>query len=253
MCVTELFYHMLGWATLHMEVKGKQTHSSMPPRESTIGVMANAISRLEKHRHPSRFGTGPEYDTAAYSAYYASFGYKIALANLWLFSPIVSMIMASDSATDATQRTTTAVTIVEAGIKENVVPGEARFVVNHRIHTSDDIHTVLDYDKDNIDDERVQIKVSNFFDPPKISPYSSDTIPFQVIANSALDVYGDHVGVVPGLLVGNTDTIHYMNLTDNIYRFSPAFLFPDDVDRFHGINERISVKNYNQVSYQLHF
>ena len=155
--------------------------------------------------------------------------------------------MASDSATDATQRTTTAITVVEAGFKENVVPGEASFIVNHRMHTADDINKVLETDRKNIGDDRVKINVTNFFNPPKISPYSSETIPFQVVANSALDVYGDDVGVVPGLLVGNTDTIHYIDLSDNIYRFSPAFLLPEDIDRFHGINERISVKNYNQV------
>ena len=236
----------IGWATLSMKVEGKQTHSSMPPKESAIGIMSNAISKLEKNRQPSRFGKGPEYDTAAYSAYYASFGFKMALSNLWLFSPVVSAIMASDAATDATQRTTTAITIVEAGFKENVVPGEASFIVNHRMHTADDIDKVLETDRNTIDDDRVKINITNFFNPPKISPYSSDTIPFQVVANSALDVYGD-VGVVPGLLVGNTDTIHYIDLSENIYRFSPAFLLPEDIDRFHGINERISVKNYNQV------
>ena len=231
---------------MHMKVEGKQKHSSIPPRESAVGIMANAIANLEKTRQPSRFGKGPEYDTAVYSAYYANFGFKIALSNLWLFSPIVSAIMASDTATDATQRTTTAITVVEAGFKENVVPGEANFVVNHRIHTADDIEKVLDYDMDNIDDNRVKINITHFFNPPKISPYSSDSIPFQVVANSALDVYGN-VGIVPGLMVGNTDTMHYQNLTNNIYRFSPAFMLPEDIDRFHGINERISVKNYNQV------
>ena len=232
---------------MHMKVEGKQTHSSIPPRESAIGIMANAISKLEKNHLPSRFGSGPEYDTAAYSAYYASFGYKIALANLWLFSPVVSAIMAADSATDATQRTTTAITVVNAGVKENVVPAEANFVVNHRIHTADNIDTVLDHDMNNMDDKRVKINITYSFNPPKISSYSSDTIPFQIVANSALDVYAN-VGIAPGLLVGNTDTIHYLDLTNNIYRFSPAFLFPEDIDRFHGINERISVKNYNQVN-----
>ena len=230
-----------------MKVEGKQIHSSVPPRESAIGIMAKAISKLEKNRQPSRFGSGPEYDTMTYSAYYASFAYKIAFANLWMFSPVVSAIMAADSVTDANQRTTTAITIVEAGDKENIVPGEANFVVNHRIHTADDIDSVLEHDKGNINDNRVQINVEYAFNPPKVSPYSSDTIPFQIIANSALDVFPD-IGIIPGLMVGNTDTIHYIELTDNIYRFSPAFMLPEDIDRFHGINERISVQNFNQVN-----
>ena len=236
-----------GWAMLDGKVTGKQTHSSMPPKKSTVGRMAEAITKLEQNHHPSRFGKGVEYDTSAYSAYYSSFGFKIALANLWLFSPAVSAVLASDASTDSIQRTTTAVTMVDAGIKENIVPGEAHFVVNHRIHTVDNINSVLEYDIHNIDDEHVELTVrEGSFNPPPISSYSSDTMPFQIIANSALDVYPD-AGIIPSLLSGNTDTIHYLNLTENIYRFSPAFMLPEDIDRFHGINERISVKTYSKV------
>jgi hypothetical protein len=33
-------------------------------------------------------------------------------------------------------------------------------------------------------------------------------------------------------------------------RFTPAFLTPNDTARFHGLNERISVANFNQVTYK---
>ena len=33
----------------------------------------------------------------------------------------------------------------------------------------------------------------------------------------------------------------------NIYRFSPTVMWPEDVLRFHGDNERMSIKNYEQV------
>lgn len=50
-----------------------------------------------------------------------------------------------------------------------------------------------------------------------------------------------------GLLVGNTDTRHYTQLTRNLYRFSPTYMYPEDVPRFHGINERLSIKNYEEA------
>ena len=46
---------------------------------------------------------------------------------------------------------------------------------------------------------------------------------------------------------GNTDTKHYQSLTDSIYRFQPVLLGQNDLNRFHGIDERISVKNFIQV------
>merc|ERR1712173_469917 len=78
---------------------------------------------------------------------------------------------------------------------------------------------------------------------PPISPYSDDSIPFQIIANSALQVFSTG-NIAPGTLMANTDTRHYLNFTSNIYRFSPAFITPNDTNRFHGINERISVHNF---------
>ena len=50
-----------------------------------------------------------------------------------------------------------------------------------------------------------------------MSPYSNDNDAFQIVANAAIDVYADG-HIVPGMLVGNTDTLHYVNLTTNIYR-----------------------------------
>ena len=43
-------------------------HSSMPPKESAIGVLASAVSRLEQNHHPSMFGQGPEADFFLYLA-----------------------------------------------------------------------------------------------------------------------------------------------------------------------------------------
>jgi len=67
-------------------------------------------------------------------------------------------------------------------------------------------------------------------------------------------VYGHFCGgVLIGLLTGNTDTKHFLELSPNIYRFSPTFMYPQDRHRFHGDNERISVENYGQaINYYSH-
>ena len=49
---------------------------------------------------------------------------------------------------------------------------------------------------------------------------------------------------ISATLIGNTDTRRYVDLTKNIYRFSPTYMFPNDLSRFHGDNERISVTDY---------
>ena len=72
--------------------------------------------------------------------------------------------------------------------QDNVVPGEARAVVNHRIHPTETLDDILQHDKKVINDDRVEIKTLGYFPPPSISPYSNDVSPFQIVANSALQV-----------------------------------------------------------------
>ena len=61
------------------------------------------------------------------------------------------------------------------------------------------------------------------------------------------------VTLVLGLMIANTDTWHYRDLTDAIYRFMPSVLEPEDFKRIHGFNERIGVKNYEQtINYFYH-
>ena len=95
-----------------------------------------------------RFKSGPEYDTFAYLAPHASFLYKVnqelfgwsyslsswvmtqmILSNLWLLSGAVSSVLSASYETDAIQRTTTAVTMFNAGFKENVMPSSAEVII----------------------------------------------------------------------------------------------------------------------------
>ena len=46
-----------------------------------------------------------------------SFGRAILFANLWLFTPLIKYVFAQNPSSDALQRTTTAVTIFNAGYK----------------------------------------------------------------------------------------------------------------------------------------
>ena len=75
----------------------------------------------------------------------------------------------------------------------------------------------------------------------KVSP--SDAPPFLLINRTVREVFPGTV-VVPGLMVAATDSIHFAELSDHIYRFMPVMAKAADVTRFHGTDERISVANY---------
>lgn len=102
------------------------------------------------------------------------------------------------------------------------------------------------HDVEVIDDDRVQIEQVDYLAPTKVSPYASDTVAFQVIVTSAMEAYQSSFPV-PGTMVANTDTRHYLDLSDKIYRFSPVRLTFEGLSMFHGIDEQITVDEYDRV------
>ncbi|KAM9320484.1 N-fatty-acyl-amino acid synthase/hydrolase PM20D1 [Gastrophryne carolinensis] len=242
-----------GSITLNLTVNQPPGHSSMPSAETSIGILATAVSRLEKNPMPNMFGHGPEASMFEHLGREFYFPINVMMANLWLFSPVVSRVLEKTPSSNAIVRTTTATTIFNSGLKSNVIPAVARATVNFRLHPAQTVDEVLDIVRNTISDERVKLSVLNSFNPLPVSPYDETSFGFQILQHTIHSVFSG-APVAPGVCVGNTDSRHFVNLTNNIYRFSPFQLQPQDVSRIHGLNERISVDNLRrlvQFYYQL--
>ncbi|XP_053338993.1 N-fatty-acyl-amino acid synthase/hydrolase PM20D1.2-like [Clarias gariepinus] len=235
-----------GQATIKLSVSMKPGHSSMPPRQSSIGILAAAVTRLEDYPMPRLFGSGPERSTFEHLAHKFALPFRFIMSNLWLFIPLMSRVMERKPDMNAFVRTTTAVTMFNSGVKVNVLPSSAEAFVNLRIHSAQTLQEVLELIEYTISDDRVKVNLTNGFDPLPVSSFDEQSFGFQIIKKTILDMFPD-VTVAPGVCVGNTDSRHYTPLTKNIYRFNPTWFKPGDPQRFHGINERISIKNYEEL------
>ncbi|KAM8975461.1 N-fatty-acyl-amino acid synthase/hydrolase PM20D1 [Pelodytes ibericus] len=235
-----------GSISLNLSVDLPPGHSSMPPRESSIGILSAAVSRLEQNPMPNMFGDGPEGSMFELLAGEFVFPLNVMMANLWLFSPVVSRFLERTPSSNAIVRTTTALTIFNAGIKSNVIPPNARATVNFRLHPAQTVEEALNIVRNTIRDERVVLSVVNAFDPLPISPYDEENFGYQTLKRTIHAVFSG-APVAPGVCVGNTDSRHFVNLSDSIYRFSPVVMKPEDVNRIHGLNERISQSGFETV------
>ena len=81
-------------------------------------------------------------------------------------------------------------------------------------------------------------------EPSKVA--RTDAPGYRAIATTLRQLHADVV-VAPSLMLGATDARHFDDVADNVYRFSPVRAGPDDLPRFHGTNERISVANYTEM------
>ncbi|XP_040049624.2 N-fatty-acyl-amino acid synthase/hydrolase PM20D1.2 isoform X2 [Gasterosteus aculeatus] len=235
-----------GWATVKLSVFMAPGHSSMPPSETSIGILAAAVKRLEDNPMPRLFGHGPEKGTFEHLAHKFGLPMKFIMSNLWLFAPLLGRVLERKPETNAFVRTTTAVTMFNAGVKVNIMPSLAEAYVNLRIHSAQSLQEVLDLVQSTVGDQRVKVELIDGFDPLPVSSMDDKSFGFQIIKKTVLEMFPT-ITVAPGICIGNTDSRHFKDLTDDIYRFAPVWFKPGDAQRFHGINERISKKNYEEL------
>lgn len=234
-----------GYATVRLAAKASGGHSSMPPRETAIGLLSRAIARLESHPMTARF-EGVPAELLAALAPELPFGRRLILANLWLFRPLLVRQLASAPNTAALLRTTGAPTMLIAGVKENVLPQRAEALVNFRIRPGDSVAGVLEHVRRTVADPRVEVSLvgDHSSEPSPVSSAASSG--FEAIARAVREVEPRAL-VAPSLVLGATDARHYQALSPAVYRFLPVTLRPDDLPRVHGTNERIAVEDYRRA------
>jgi carboxypeptidase PM20D1 len=231
-----------GYVNVELLVEGAGGHSSAPPEQTNIGVLAEAVSELEENPFPARF-EGPARLMFDYLAPEMPFGQRMVFANLWLFRPVVERFLAASPQTAAMIRTTTAPTIISGGVKANVLPINARALVNHRIRPGETRESVLERDRRIIDDERVQVRIfgEENVDPSPVSDTEGPA--FQLLVRTIRQTLaGERVVVAPFLVPGGTDAKYYSGRSRNVLRFIPAVLSPEAMELAHGTNERMSVE-----------
>jgi carboxypeptidase PM20D1 len=233
-----------GSVTLALTATATPGHSSMPGPRSAIGALAAALVRLEHAPMPAAIRGVPR-ELLETLAPEMGLTQRVALSNLWLFGPLVRSQLEGKPATNAMLRTTTALTVVRGGNKENVLPGEAVALVNFRLVPGDSIERVVGHTRQVIHDERIRIDVA-----PGSSEASgvaaTDSASYQLINRTMRELFPG-VLVAPGLMIGGSDSRHMAPIADNVYKFSPVRARSEDLPRFHGTDERISIANYAEL------
>jgi carboxypeptidase PM20D1 len=232
-----------GYLTLTLTATGEGGHSSRPPKISTIGRLSAALARIENNPFPTRL-VGPVEAMLEAMAPYVEQPQRFVLGNLWLTGGVVADRMSEDPLTDSYVRTTTALTMFNAGVKENVVPQRAEAKINFRLLPGDTPETVVSRITALVDDPGIEITHDEWDKVPGVSDYRGGG--FAVIAEAVQSVYPEAV-IVPSLLIATTDTRHYIDLADNQYRFQGVMVDTSQARTIHGTNEYVGVQSYERA------
>ncbi len=234
-----------GYANILLEAEDSGGHSSSPGSRTALGRVSRAVDRLERGPRPSSIPPTMKRFFIR-SAPYMGFGLKLVMANLWLFAPLVKIILSQKDSTRAMLHSTIAPTMAGASDVENILPTRAWAVINVRLAPGEQIPLMLTRFRRIIADESVRVSLQNEDDANEavVPPQGGGTDAFLHSVERALGDSTPLLAALPYLMTGATDSKYYAHLADEVYRFVPMLLNSRELELLHAPDERISEANY---------
>mgnify|MGYP003288915195 CR=1 FL=1 len=231
-----------GLLNVRLSVKSNGGHASSPKKNGSVIKLSKAIIKLEKKQMKARY-TNTVRELFNRLGRNATFIMRIIFANMWLFKGLLKKILLLIGGEPAALvRTTFAFTMLQGSEANNVLPAIAKAEINIRIAPFNTIDEVINHIKKVVGKD-IDVEIVNGFEASIESSYQNQH--FKTIEETVLETFGEDIIVSPYIMLGATDSRHFTKISKNVYRFSPMVLTKEDRKGIHGINERISVKNYN--------
>ena len=210
-------------------------HASAPKPHTPVGVLAAACKRVEDHPFKAHID-GPAAQMFDTLGRYSTPLYRVIFANMWCFGWIIDLLgKKSGGEMNALVRTTVAFTQMEGSSARNVIPPEAKMVSNIRLNPADSVASALAYLEKTVNDPAVEITSLESFEPSPVSETGCDA--WEKVASAVANTWPGCI-VSPYLMVQCSDSRHYRDLSNHVYRFSAMDLTAEERSTIHGNNER---------------
>jgi carboxypeptidase PM20D1 len=233
-----------GYLSLEITSKFEGGHASMPQEETAISILSKALVAITENQPTPEF-TPPVKDFLSYIGPEISWPARVVFANQWLLVGLLKRIYTGSAEGNASVRTTTAPTLLKAGIRDNILPTEATATINFRLLPGDSSEKVIARLEKTINDKRVSVKiVGNTKEPAKVSRIDCEA--FNVLNKTIRESF-ENTYVAPTLMTASSDSYHYSEVSPHVYRFAPYQFTPENIDLLHNDNERINIENYKAM------
>lgn len=251
---------------LKLTARGPAAHSSfpLPPLTTANGQLIAALSKIAFAETPIRLLP----QTVAYFQ---------GLARIYpgpLSAAVDRLVAAQDDAArlvaarevmaahpdqavtlSALMRDTMVVTMINAGVKPNIIPGEAEAIMNARLMPGVDVYEFVAQVKALIGNPAIEVEIVNsrpkeeqaafFRERSAIRPSSTETDLFGALETQAKRVW-PKAEVLPMMLQASTDAGAWRARGVPVYGIWPYPADADTMGRIHGDDERIAVKSVHE-------
>ena len=232
-----------GYGTLTVTAPAPGGHSSAPPKDTGVVTLSRALVGISEHPFPMSLD-GPGGAMLRTLAPQAKLPVRMAVANEWLFRPLLISQMGASPAGAALMHTTIAPTMLKGSPKENVLPQDATAWINLRLAPGDTADEVIAHIREGAGDQPVKIEWAK---APKEATALSSTSSFGWNVLSSLAADEAKAPVSPGLVTAGTDSRSLAPVAKDVYRFSAAVFDMDGFTMIHGTNEHLTVDNLKRI------
>ena len=222
-------------------------HASTPPPHTTVGLLAKAVTKIESKPFPFTL-TAPAAQMFDTMGRHSTFVYRMIFANLWLFGPVLNLICkASGGELNALVRTTVAFTQMQGSAASNVLPPKAWVGANLRLLGKETPESAKAYLEKVIGDDRIKVDIVYGYAPSAVS--RTDDEPWQRLRGAIRSTWQDVI-VSPYLMMAASDSRHYSDISEHVYRFSTMALSKAERGMIHANNERVPLETiYTTVAF----
>lgn len=227
-----------------LSARGTSTHSSMPLPDNAIARLSKAIVKLADYETPVQL-------TASTRQFFATLARTSPPPLAASFRDLLGSDVAAAARADreiskdpllhAIMRTTLAPVMLNAGFRNNVIPGSADATINVRIIPGTDPNQIVRDFEQVIGDPTVNVRLSTpSAGPSRIPASSEDTDLYQALAREAKATFAG-AEVTPYLFQAGTDAGAWRNRGVPVYGIYPYAITADQLTRMHGNDENVNV------------
>ena len=227
------------YASFDLSVQAQGGHSSMPSGQSAIDILAAAVGRIGAWQTPDQV-TPAMQEGFGRLAGHRAFPESLVLGHAGLLEPLMLPVLQRTAAGNAISRDTIVVTMIHAGVKDNVIPSEATATANARLLPSTDPEAFLARLVEVVDDPRVVITPHTWNARAGEGVWNTDA--FRAL-EAVIPAVEPGTVVIPSLTPATMDARHFGAAGLHTYRFHPYVLDKAERARLHGLDERVSVDN----------
>ncbi|QEU62872.1 hypothetical protein KDRO_F08060 [Kluyveromyces lactis] len=269
-------------------------HSSVPPDHTSIGIISSLVKKIESEKFPLWFTEkNPVSQWHQCAAQYSlemdndlRYDFLNAMNDEGSNARVIEYLLQTGGRSmEYLLRTSQAVDIIYGGFKSNALPETVSVLINSRVALESTVNETMSKFIDQIkeisneNDLGLEYNGDELIEPTEHGTFSvelvvgKDPAPpapnndiWKHFAGTVKSFYEDIVFptklkedstelvVAPTIMSGNTDCLHYLSLTENIYRFQPGFASKDTLGTIHSVNEHVDFETVmHTVAFVYHY